>query len=329
MKIGKNTIVLAAAWVVILGVGIYFTFVRQPRELELLRKTEELAQMKNTELTSLQTQHVALSQETNETLRKWHARYKVIPEVLDAAVVVGRLNELTREGFKTFDLTFGGATQESDYSYYTFNAVGQGYFSDLYRVIWELENGHDFYRVRDLSLDHIDLLTKDAKTGGERLQVMVSFTLRIEAYFAGIEGASAPVDAPSLGDAEHPAEHVAGLPPVPAALLPSRQPSTNPFFPGIMEQIPPNTYNLIDVEEAGLVSIVGQQAVFQDETGFRTAGVGDEVYLGKIVTVDPMEGRVVAHLNKGGIYDEVVLRLDTGARHHQAQGDLKLTPATL
>jgi hypothetical protein len=33
------------------------------------------------------------------------------------------------------------------------------------------------------------------------------------------------------------------------------------------------------------------------------------VYLGRIVTVDPVAGRVVANLNKGGIYDEVVLTL--------------------
>lgn len=330
MKLGKNIILLALAWVVILGIGAYVTFYKQPKEIEVLQKAEEVARLKNAELISLQTQHVALSEETNETLRKWHARYKVIPDGLESADVVARLNELTARGFETFDVVFAGANRTSDYSFYTFNVSGRGYFSNLYRLIWELENGRQLYRVRDLSLDHIDLMTTDRETKRERLEVMVSFTLRIDAYYDGIEGASAPV-APggTLVQGENvPADQVTALPVVPASLLPARQPASNPFFPGILETIPPNTYGLLDLEQAQLVSIVGQKAVFQEEGVFRTVVEGDAIYLGRIVTVDPREGRVVAHLNKGGIYDEVVLRLETGHSYQRAQGDVKLMPGT-
>src|SRR5690606_24923589 len=109
----------------------------------------------------------------------------------------------------------------------------------------------------------------------------------------GIDGASAPAEGPTaLAVADGlPPERTPDLPPVPRELLPARQPALNPFFPGILQQIPPNTYGLIDVEQSALVSIVGQKAVFNEGGTFRTAGPGDAVYLGHVVTVDPQEGR--------------------------------------
>lgn len=328
VKLNTNVIILVFGWLLVTAAGVYFTFFRQPEELEQLQKAEQVARMKNAELISLQSEAVELTDLTNETLRKWQARYKIIPDEIESAEVVGRLNELTQAGFKNFDVSFGGTTTTEDVSFYSFSVTGRGYFSSLYRLIWELENGREMYRIRDLNLDHIDLMTQDATAGAERLEVMVSFTMSIDAYFNGIKGASAPeVMVVRLEDESYvPMDRDSGLPPVPRELLPARQPALNPFFPIIMQQIPPNTYGLIDVEQARLVSIVGEKAVFQDDSGYRTAGVGDSVYLGRIVVVDPVEGRVVAHLNKGGIYDEVELHLQSVERFRQAQGPVKLAP---
>ena len=328
MKIGINTWIMAICWMLITGLGVYFTFHEQPAALEHLEKADQVAQMKKAELASLQTEEVSYSHMAEDVARKWRARYKVIPEELSTSDIVGYLNELTSSGFKNFDVTLGGHQRTADYSYYVFNISGRAYYNSLYELIWELENNRSFYRVNNLALDHIDLVTHDKELESDRLQVMVSFTGRIEAYFSGIEGASAPIDLDGglYGEQNITVAASDDLPPVPLELLPDVKPATNPFFPAILEQIPPNTYGLIEVETAELISIVGEKAVFRDAKGLRSIGVGEKVYLGVISEVSVAEGRVVARLNKGGIYDEVVRDLETGERYRQAQGPARLSP---
>ncbi len=328
MKIGINTWVMAICWLLVSGLGVYFTFVKQPQELEHLEKAEQVAQLKEAELASLETEEASLSQMSDDVARKWRARYKVIPEELSTSDVVGYLNDLTKSGFKNFDISLGGRQQTADFSYYVFNISGRAYYNSLYQLIWELENSRSFYRVHNLSLDHIDLVTPDKELGTERLQVMVSFAGRLEAYFDGIDGASAPevLDATLFENKNIPVAQQDDLPPVPLELLPDVRPVRNPFFPVIMDQIPPNTYGLVDIESAELISIVGEKAVFKDENGLRTVGLGEKIYLGTLTEVNPAAGRVVAKLNKGGIYDEVVRELDTGDPYRQAQGPARLSP---
>src|SRR5690606_19843527 len=110
--------------------------------------------------------------------------------------------------------------------------------------------------------------------------------------------------------------------------LASSQPRGNPFFPSVMEELPPNTYNLLEVENANLVAIIGQHAVFRDANGTHQLGVGDKVYLGHIKVVDPKKDLVVVHLNKGGIVDEVELALHDGEHYRQALGPQSLAPIT-
>lgn len=328
MKIGINTWIMAVCWVLVTALGVYLTFYEQPAALEHLEKAEQVANMKEAELASLRTEEASFSHMADGVARKWRARYKIIPKELKTSDIVAYLNSLTTGGFKNFDVTLGGEQRTADYSYFVFNIAGRAYYSSLYEFIWELENNRNFYRLHNLSLDHIDLVTRDKELETERMEVMVSFTGRLEAYFNGIEGASAPrvLDKEIFPEQSISLAKEEDLPPVPRDLLPDRKPATNPFFPAILEQIPPNTYGLIEVETAELVSIVGEKAVFKDGKGLRSVGVGDEVYLGVITKVDPADGRVVARLNKGGIYDEVILDLATEERYRQAQGPSRLSP---
>jgi hypothetical protein len=75
-----------------------------------------------------------------------------------------------------------------------------------------------------------------------------------------------------------------------------------------------------------LVSIIGGKAVFREGDNFRAVGVGEDVYLGQIVEVDPTEGRVQARLNKGGIIDSIELYLQSGEQFRQALGSIRKAP---
>ncbi|MFQ5569474.1 MAG: hypothetical protein ACE5G0_07350 [Rhodothermales bacterium] len=327
-KVIYNILILAVVWVFIIVAGVYVTMVKQPEEVERVEKAEKVMRLKQAELASLMTEYSSSSERADASLRKWRARYKVIPQQLTGPEVIGYLNELTKTGFEVFDIANSGTQNTGDFSFHSFNISGRGYFSELYRVVWELENNRYFYRIPDLTLTHMDILSEHPETGNEELKVMVSFEMHVEAIFGGAEGMSAPTEGADVSEMNPlPVSRAKGeRPPVPEDVLPATRPTVNPFFPLIMSKLPPNTHGLIDIERAQLVSIVGEQAVFKEGESYRSVGIGGDVYLGQIIEIDPNEGRVKARLNKGGIIDAVELYLQSGEQYREALGAIRRAP---
>ncbi|ARA92998.1 hypothetical protein AWN76_007385 [Rhodothermaceae bacterium RA] len=318
----SNVVVLALCWLLVTGVGVYVTYVRQPETLEQLKKAEQVARMSQAEFTTLRVEEQSTREMADDALRRWSARYKVIPSNLSSPEVIGQLNDLTQRGFKNFDVVLDGVINAEDFKAYRFTITGTGYFSSLYRFIWDVENSRQLFRIHNLKLSHVDRMEQDRETGKERMEVLVSFTMQLEAYFGSLPDMSRlprPSDDGLVTDDQ-------GLPVIPAHVLPERQPTLNPFFPIVMENLPPNTYDLVDVETDELVGLTGEGAIFKRGDAFRVLQTGDDVYLGKIIEVDLVQQRVVARLNKGGIVDEVEVHLQTGDRYRQALGTLELAP---
>ncbi len=328
-KVGYSILVMGAIWLIVIGAGVYVMRAKSD-ELDQVVRAEKVARLKKAELEQLFITEGQSKESARDATRRWFARYKVIPEELSSPEVIGYLNSLTLAGFKNFDVTATGTKNDPDISYHTYTVDGRGYFSSLYKFIWSIENNRNFYRIENLSLDHIDLVTEDKDKGKPRLEVMVSFRMSLNAYFSGTEGVSASDEmfAEMLEGQALPVGWSGALPPVPKDVLPDESPAVNPFYPGILSQIPPNTEGYVDVEDSGtqLVSIVGGRAVFKDSQGYRQLGVGDPVYLGQITDIDPVEGRVSARLNKGGIIDRVDLSLNAQDGYRQAIGGTLLAP---
>ncbi len=326
-KLGSNEILLIVGWLLVAGTGTYLTFFQQASEIEKLEREVRLEEKKQADLSALLSEMATTKDRANEVITKWRARYKVFPKTISTPEIVGYLNELTQRGFKSFDITSGGAQSQQNYSYHTFRASGRGYYSSLYRFIWELENSREFYRVRDLQLSHLDLRTTDNETGRKDMQILVSFDMSIDAFFGGPEGISADEAAPLVAEQERlPVGRTDEQLAVPADVLPDERPATDPFYPIIMESLPPNERGLVDVESDKFVSIVGNKAVFKTSDGYVMRGKGDDVYLGRIVEVNSRTGEVIARLNKGGIIDQIELKLDGADPLRQARGDQQLTP---
>ncbi|NND71652.1 MAG: hypothetical protein HKN43_08735 [Rhodothermales bacterium] len=326
-NIAYNIIILAFLAALVTAGGIYVTFVKQPKEIEKLEQTEKVARLKEAEVSALIAEENTSSKAAKEAINKWRARYKVIPAKLTSADVVNFVNQRSLSGFKTFDIEVEGNTSTQDFRYYTLKLSGRGYYNSLYKFIWEVENHRDFYRIRDLQLDQMDLLTKDEETGNNKMQVMVSFKMKLDAYYGGASGLSAPIGDPMSEDEILPtsASNV-DLPPVPSGVLPKSRPEINPFYPLILDEVPPNTYERLNMDEAVLVSIVGNEAIMQAGEAYFQLRVGDLVYLGEITRVDASDGLVAARLNRGGIIDEVELKLETGDNYRQALGSVRLAP---
>lgn len=325
----QNLIILSVCWLIAMGGGVYTTYFVQPEEMERLEKAEQVARMKQAEMAALVAEMTESESMAEDVVSRWNARYKVVPRTLGSEDVIRFLNDHSGNGFDPFNITFNGLTEVADYNRYDYSIEGRGDFDSVYRLIWAIENNRQLYRVENLELNHFDLLSDDPETGQKRLDMVVRFTFDLSAYFGGAVGLSAADSTDGAPKSQYFSENdmAAALPSIPDDVLPSREPGMNPFQPLIMENIPPNTYGLVDVEAAELISIVGIEAIIKWEEDEFRLGVGDPVYLGQIISVDPKKGKVIASLNKGGILERIELTMDLDQLYNQARGNVQLSPA--
>lgn len=303
-----NTIILTVVMALAIGIGLYVTQKVQPVELERLEQEEEAIRLRQAEVETLLVEEAQASQEAAQALRRWNSRYKILPDRLSSPDVVDYLNALSRSGFRQFDLTLAGSQQQANYSTFTYTISGTAYFESLYAFIWHIENSRGLYRVRDLSIEKVITAIPNPETDIDREVILAQFSMAVDAFFGGSEGMSAPDSIIA----------------VPDEALPSRRAAINPFYPLVLENLPPNSDDLVDVEEDELVSVVGGAVVFNHGGDLRTLRAGDRVYLGRITAVDPNTARVIVDLNKGGIRERVELDLQTGERFRQAIGSVQL-----
>lgn len=303
-----NTIILSVLLAAAVGAGYFVTQKQQPERLTAIEAEIEAIENRDAEVETLIAQEAQASQEAAQTLARWNTRYKVLPSALASPDVVSYLNALSARGFDRFDLSLSGVTPGPVASYYTYQATGAAYFESLFSFIWHLENSRGLYRVRDLTVKKkVMNVTRD---GVERQVVLAEFALAVDAYFSTNSDISAPDSA---------------VVPPPEA-FPPRRAAINPFFPYILESLPPNSDDLVDIETDGLLSVIGGTAVFNRGESMRQLRSGDRVYLGRIASVDPARGRVVVDLNKGGIRERVELDLETGERYRQHLGRNEMVP---
>ena len=306
-----NTLILSVFLAAAVGAGYYVTQKKQPEALAKVQADIAAIENASAEVETLLAQEATASEEAALTLQRWNTRYKVMPSELTSADVVQYLNALSTRGFERFDLTLTGLTPGENASYYTYQVTGQAYFESLYAFIWHLENSRGLYRVRDVSIKKAVVQIPNPTTGVPRQVILADFALAVDGYFSGNPDISAPDSA---------------VTPPPGA-FPARRAAVNPFFPYVLESLPGNTDDLVDIEADNLLSVIGGTAVFSHGEDMRMLRAGDRVYLGRISNVDPQRGRVTVELNKGGVGERVELDLNTGERYRQHLGGATFVPA--
>lgn len=308
----KNSILLTALLLLAtVGVGAssyYVTDVQQEQQIVQIEQRRRLADLEHTRAAELLVRDASSTEAAEEALRRWESRYKYIPRTLNTADMVEYLEGLTRNGFEQFDLFLGERTTGPDFSTYTWQVTGTAFYSDFYHLLWHLENNREFYRIRDLTAKHVNVFKKNRRTEVDRRLDMVAFEFSLDAYFAGIEGISAPEDS---------------LRPIPLSILPAHRPPDASFTPLVRTDLPPNDEQLLDVESAALVAIMGSQAIFEDKYGRHVMLEGDRVYLGEITMIDPINSFVRVQLNKGDRVETLNVRVGDGGQneYRQALGD--------
>lgn len=317
----SNQTLLIACLVLLIGVGTYLTYFRQQSTIETLDQKIEAKKEEREEIRTLQATLVDAKSSFKTARRRWRTQYKTVPKTISSPDIVAYLTELTQTGFKRFDVASLGSEDREGYSMHTFQAEGEAFFTNLYRFVWTVENNRPFYRVRDLELSFVEERETDEETGRTTMDILVSFQMKVQAIYGATKNLPALDRSGEGREVERlPVAQTAPSPPLPSSVLPNPAPEVNPFYPLVFEEVPPNEYDRLNVESARFLSIIDGQAVFQTNGGLERVAEGDRVYLGRIVEVDPTEGRVVARLNRGGIVERVERTLSSESPLQQIRG---------
>lgn len=306
----RNTVLLVGLLLLVAGAGYYVTEIYQPAQMQHLKDMNRVARSQQGEVAQLLSEAEVSADRTEETLRKWNARYRYVPTTLTTPDIVDYLESYTSDGFEAFNIRLDGTSRTSDVSKYTFSVDGTAYYSALYRFIWAMENNPDFYQIRDLNMSRTEV--KDARR--QTLRDMVRFTMKLDAYYMGVDGLS--VDRNELAS-------------VPDAYLPVKTLPNDSFEPKVRVQRASSSVNddKLDVEQASLVSIAGNRAIFQDGSTQYIVYEGTSVRYGTITRIDPINVLVRASLTKDGRTESVdVAMAEMSQSYRQAKGSNQLVP---
>jgi hypothetical protein len=312
MRTYLNTLILLAVTVAVALAGYYVTSIQQPGTLNRLRDIDRVARLQHAQVAQLLAEAEQSSDRADATVRKWNSRYRFIPTGLSTPDVVEYLEELTPEGFESFDVQLKELVESSDVNFYRFKIEGTGLYPSIYDFIWQIENRPDFYRIHDLELSRTTLYDDARSSRGTE---MVQFSMTLDTYFGGLEGLSTDRS---------------GLAMVPASVHPARELPHNSFYPLVRERKPrgkASPSGLVDVRHASLISIAGSRAIFQDGTSQFIVYEGSSVANGTIVRIDPLNVVVRASLVIDGKSEVVDVQMEsTPPTFRQAEGQNRLVP---
>jgi hypothetical protein len=183
------------------------------------------------------------------------------------------------------DVEYLDRMQDKEFFYHEYKLNGRATYSDLFKLIYSLEQSKELKKITGLSLSN---LVVNDEYGAPNF--LVGFSMTAGTYFSSTDRF---VTASLVEN-----DLIAG-------------PVNDAFFPIIRNEIPPNYDNLLDVQEAKLLALIPEGAFLADSRGNTyLVWEGEPVYLGYLTKIDYAKNKVSFILNKGGIIEKIELELE-------------------
>jgi hypothetical protein len=261
-------------------------------------KFEQELKAKNDQLKKLQETFAQIDGYAKQ-LKQNTDRLKYYPKVILPEQTIHQtyryLEEIDRYGtFFNFRFNLVEVQRKDNVSKASYDLSGEGDFPKFIQFIRRLEYGSPLYKIESLRLKKKISKSPAEKTTDGDLEI----ALRLNGvFFAQTE----KPDLMALGPyADTNSELYSYL---------------DPFQPLILDYLPPNTENLINVENSRLVALTANSAFIQDQQGaVREIKVGGAVYLGFLSKIDLNKGEALFLMDRGGISDMYVLQLKSSGK---------------
>ncbi len=183
------------------------------------------------------------------------------------------------------DIEYQKREQAKDFFFYEYKLTGRGFYNEVFRLIYSIEQSKELKKIITLSLGNM------IQTDDEGIPLfLVNFEMNAQVYFSN-DSRFAP------------------------EVLVENDLRTGPiydaFYPLIRNEIPPNIDELLDVQGSKLLALIPEGAFIADTHGNTyLVWEGEQVYLGYLTQIDYEENTVSFILNKGGIIEKITLELD-------------------
>jgi len=277
----RNSIVLGVLLLLVVGVGGYITIFFQPRKIAGYQAETKKIEAQLSDNTQQLAAIAAMETTLRETILRWENRTKEFTGSDNPAETYAFLSDAMDEsGAKNLkvNVTFSGTKAASDkISYNTYKLQGNSEFANIFRFIWLIENGRRLYKIHNV------MLRSEEKAVTELAGVRMLFEFELQSYVTNEKSLSQPVMRPDS----------------------TPQPITsNAFMPLVFAAVPANIRNLVDPDLILVKALSATRALVMTEDGrLITLKTGSDVYLGKVLAIDPREGSITFSMNKGGIVE--------------------------
>jgi len=175
---------------------------------------------------------------------------------------------------------------EGDFQTYNYKVTGYGLFDEVFGLLRSIEKSKSLKKIKSFAIG----TTVQVDTKGIPIYY-TNFDFEVKSYFTSDKNFAPSKQIVDSIDKKY---------------------LYNFLYPVIRAEIPPNIYNLLDVQDARLLALLPDGAFISDNKGNTyLLSEGEEVYLGYLTKIDYKNNMVSFVLNKGGIIEKINLFLET------------------
>lgn len=282
----RNTIILSVTLLLFAGSAFVYIHFFQKSTLEDLETKYAKLQTDYNSKKATSDAYPEMNRQYQEALAVINNYNKALFKSNAPDVVFDYLNYLSNSDENSqifFDFTFNDSTSHDQYGIIRSSIQGYASYSNFINFLNKLENSRLLNKVRDLTL---------SPPGGAENINDITFSFTLESYFEKTRIQESTDNGMQLAMNRDLSSH-------------------NPFYPLILESLPPNTRNLINIEQSRIIGLTGSRVFLIDQNGnVHSLRRGDEVYLGRLQSIDLKARTVTFNLNKGGITEMVTLEIE-------------------
>jgi len=293
----RNSLTIGLFWILLVAVGVFW-YIKDTRGLEKALQEEKkykeiLAQSQDEvkRLTQVETIH-------KEMEAKWKTAPKIIISADEPSFTLSYINWIMSANNLgiDFDFVLNQKKNIGDYTKFTYTLTGEGPYTDVYKLIWQLTFQPILYQI-----NFINLRLGDQEAG------TLKFNMGLDGYTVESESATA-VDLnqfrPSQTYGFRLVNNVFDPLVRPRPVFVERPRPEQP-------KLPPKKPGEIDVEKATL-KVVTSNSIFISEgkSGLVALKVGDPVYLGRLVSINQQRNEAEFLITKFGNSQRIVLTID-------------------
>ncbi|MBN2731054.1 MAG: type 4a pilus biogenesis protein PilO [Balneolaceae bacterium] len=276
----RNTLILLVVLILFVAGGWAYIHYFQVEKIDTLKVQVEEKRQELQQKQQIADQYSSIAQTYQEASDYFNNYNKALYRSSDEDKVFDFLTTLNRGAANNdFNFAFSDSTIHPKYGILNMEISGEGSYRNFFNFVRAIELSKPLNKVKNVSVTPIKVEDEYGR---------VNYSFNLESYYDRSEILEEP-----------PLEVFTG----------AYTSVHNPFFP-LVRDVQPNTENKINVEQSQLVALSTDRVFLIDQTGvMQQVRIGEEVYLGKLSSINLSNRSATFTLNKGGIVETVTLEV--------------------